>query len=467
MSPTAPPVRFFQTKQGHRVAYSTHGKGPPLVCPAWWVSHVEDDWADPGYQRLFGGLAHQHTVVRYDRPGAGLSDRTREQVNLAEEIEILRDLIEHLSLPRCALFAISCAGPTAIGYAAAHPDRVSKLVFFGSFLRGSDVGSREIKDALQGLIRAHWGMGSRAIANLFAPHLAESDVKRVSRLHRSSASAEMAAQLLSLTFDADGGEAARRVGAPALVLHRKQDQTVRVEAGRELAAALEYAEFHRLDGDAHVPWMGNVSEVCDSILHFLSGSDSNRDATATPTDQPNELRKQGDIWKASFAGRTVHLKHARGLTDLAILLANPGQEVHVGKLWSGADSAAALGGGADPILDDEALASFRERFRELEGAIVEAEERAAVDAAERYREERDALAKELRAAVGIGGKKRGLGEPSERARKAVTARIRSSIRKISESHDVLGAHLSDAVTTGVYCSYSPRDPIPWLVSADP
>ena len=416
-----------------------------------------------GFRELFGGLAKHHTVVRYDRPGAGLSDRSREVVDLDGEIATLAELVDHLELERFSLFAVSCAGPPALGYAATHPERVSALVFFGSFLRGKDVGPTEIKKAIQGLVRAHWGLGSRAITNLFAPDLSETEVKRVSRQHRKAASPEMAAQLLSLTFDVDVEHAAAEVATPVLVLHRKEDRTVRHEAGRELAACLTNATFETLQGNAHAPWLGDVSSVRDAVLTFLGAEPhDSRSAEDQPGDE-NAFHRSGDVWTVTFGGRSAHLKHARGLTDLAILLANPGREVHVGTLWSGADSAAATGG-SDPVLDDDALVSYKARFRELEEAIAEAEELGNVERTERYKEERDVLAKELRAAVGLGGRKRGLGEPSERARKAVSARIRAIIKKIGAVHPELQSHLEAAVTTGVFCTYAPEEEIEWMLS---
>ena len=82
--PGAPQVRFFDDPAGHRVAYASHGSGPPLVFTAWWVSHVENDWEHPGYRAFFEALGRYHQVIRYDRPGAGLSDRDRNLSFLAD-----------------------------------------------------------------------------------------------------------------------------------------------------------------------------------------------------------------------------------------------------------------------------------------------------------------------------------------------------------------------------------------------
>jgi pimeloyl-ACP methyl ester carboxylesterase len=463
-----PSIQFIRQTNGRRLAYTVHGSGPPVVCPAWWVSHLEDDWKHPGFRELFGGLALHHTVVRYDRPGSGLSDRERDSIDLEGEVATLSELVDHLELGRFSLFAVSCAGPPALAYAAAHPERVSRLAFFGSFLRGRDVGPPEIKEAIKSLVLAHWGIGSRTITNLLAPDLPEPDVKLLSRGQRAAASPEMAAELLALTFDVDVTPLALDLQTPVLVMHRKGDRTIRHEAGRELAASLPNAELVTLNGNAHVPWIGDVPGVRDTVLRFL-GTDVVTGAPDAPDSSaagifPGELRRSGDVWTISFAGRSVYVKHARGLMDLAVLLTHPEQEVHVAELWSGAHSAVVLSSGADPVLDDQALRAYRDRLQQLDQAIATAEERGAVDNADRHRQERDALGKELRAAVGLGGRRRRLGELSERARKAISARIRASIQKILAVHPELGVHLETSISTGTFCAYNPNPPVSWSFS---
>jgi len=446
-----------------RLAYAMHGSGPALVCPAWWVSHLEEDWQDEGFRALFSGLAQHHTVVRYDRLGSGLSDRDRERADLAEEVGILGELVDHLELQRLSMFAVSCAGPPALQYCAEHPDRVERLVFFGSFLRGADVGPQPMKEAMQGLVRAHWGMGARAITQLFAPNLETEGVRKVSRAHRRAASPEMAAQLLSLTFDVDARSAAASVNAPTLVLHRKRDATIRLSAGRELAASLPHADLVTLEGDAHVPWIGDVDAVRRAVLEFLGAAPNGE--TSRPEPSGPRLHQQGELWALRWNGRTVHLKDARGLSDLAILLRRPGEAVHVATLWSGAESAA-MGGSEDPVLDDEALASYRARFEELGELFEQAKAQGDAETATRLEDEREALAKELRGAVGLGGRKRQFAEPSQRARKAVTARIRASIKKIDTVNPELAAHLEQSISTGMSCSYDPDPVVRWDVATD-
>jgi hypothetical protein len=128
----------------------------------------------------------------------------------------------------------------------------------------------------------------------------------------------------------------------------------------------------------------------------------------------------------------------------------------------GAEAAAAdLLLGADQVLDDRARRQVRERLADLEEELDEAETWGDPERAARARAERDALVDELAAATGLGGRSRRLGDQSERARKAVTARIRDAIARIERVHPALGAHLRSSITTGRLCAYSPATPVDW------
>jgi hypothetical protein len=84
-------------------------------------------------------------------------------------------------------------------------------------------------------------------------------------------------------------------------------------------------------------------------------------------------------------------------------------------------------------------------------------------AADRAREERDALVAELSAAYGLGGRPRRTGDPGERARSAVTWRIRDAIRRLEAAEPGIGTHLRHAVHTGTFCRYEPERPVTWLL----
>ncbi len=121
-------IRFFRDSSGRRIAYAVEGAGKALICPAWWVSHVEEDRQHPPFARFFEALAAEHTVVRYDRPGVGLSDRTPSNTDLEGEAQVLEELVAELGLDEVSLLAVSCGGPIALAYAARRRVKLRRLV---------------------------------------------------------------------------------------------------------------------------------------------------------------------------------------------------------------------------------------------------------------------------------------------------------------------------------------------------
>jgi len=174
----------------------------------------------------------------------------------------------------------------------------------------------------------------------------------------------------------------------------------------------------------------------------------------------NTFRRDGELWQLSFGGEAVHMPDLKGLHDLARLLAAPGEEIHALDLGSGADGAA-LQGHAGELLDDEARAAYKARIDELREERELAEAANDTVRAERAQEELDAIADALGSAYGLGGRARKAGDQAERARSAVTWRIRSAITRIEAVHPALGRHLKNSVRTGTFCSYTPEERFDW------
>src|SRR5262249_15778906 len=82
------------------------------------------------------------------------------------------------------------------------------------------------------------------------------------------------------------------------------------------------------------------------------------------------------LWTLEFDRPTVGMRASKGLRDLGTLLAAPGRPIAAADLvaaTSGDLAQADLGMGADEILDATARRQFRERLRNLDDEIAEAE----------------------------------------------------------------------------------------------
>lgn len=161
-------------------------------------------------------------------------------------------------------------------------------------------------------------------------------------------------------------------------------------------------------------------------------------------------------WTLRYDDVTVQLRPSKGLQYLASLLASPGREISVAEL-----AGVEVLGDAGEVLDDQARAAYQRRIEALKAERAEAAEYGDLDRAARAEDEMDFIARELAAAFGLGGRARKAADTGERARKAVTNRIKDAITKIESVHPTLGRHLANAIRTGTYCAYDPERPVDW------
>ena len=189
-------IRFLRLGD-RRLAYATAGRGFPMVVPCWWVSHLELQWRDASYRRFFEALGRGRMLIRYDRLGVGLSDRelVPGEPSLEADESTLLALLDHLEVDRCILVGGSSGGTTAAAFAAHHPGRVEALILYGTFERGAAITSPEFGESLVSLVRAHWGAGSRLLADVFAPTADEGERSAFARFQREAATAEVAAEI--------------------------------------------------------------------------------------------------------------------------------------------------------------------------------------------------------------------------------------------------------------------------------
>jgi hypothetical protein len=184
--------------------------------------------------------------------------------------------------------------------------------------------------------------------------------------------------------------------------------------------------------------------------------------------EPRSLRRHGDVWEVSSGETSFHIKDAKGVQHLALLLANPGQEFHALELVGGG-AVSATGALPDqemtirargqddsgPLLDPQAKAEYRQRVSELQEELEEAEAFNDPERVSRARDELEFLEAELSAAVGLGGRDRRAGGSAERARVNVTRALKGAVDRIAEYDEALGHHLRTCVRTGTFCVYDP------------
>ena len=167
------------------------------------------------------------------------------------------------------------------------------------------------------------------------------------------------------------------------------------------------------------------------------------------------LAREGEYWSVCGAGGTVRIRHSRGLDMLALLVAEPGREMHAAEL---AGVPLLDGGDAGEMIDVAARDAYRARLGALDLQLAEAETWNDPARADAIRAEIEALRGELARGLGLGGRTRRAGSAAERARVNVQRRLAETIRRITAAHAPLGDHLAETVRTGTWCSYEPARP---------
>jgi pimeloyl-ACP methyl ester carboxylesterase/DNA-binding CsgD family transcriptional regulator len=273
-------TRFCTSFDGVRIAYAIVGRGPPLVMSASWLTHLESQWRSLAWKPWLDHLSRRFTLIRYDPRGCGLSDRNVTDFSFELWIRDFEAVIEAAGFAQVFLLGTCQGGPIAIEYAARHPERVAKLLLYGTYARGlarrrEMAQQAEMAKVLLDMLRLGWGDDNHAYlqvwASLFQPGGSIEHLRSWSELQRQSTSAEVAVRLFEATFNVEVEASARRVRCPTLLISPERDVLVPLEEGRRLARLIPGARFVPLDTNNHMPladepaWKRLVAEI-DNFL---------------------------------------------------------------------------------------------------------------------------------------------------------------------------------------------------------
>jgi tetratricopeptide (TPR) repeat protein len=257
------------------------------------------------------------------------------------------------------------------------------------------------------------------------------------------------------------------------------------------AACRLLAEARERSGALGVPVLGPKLERVERQVGVVPTAAGEPAGAGVPAEAPAQgaldahvasLRREGDVWRIAFEGRTLYVKDAKGLRHLGLLLSHPSVEFHAVDIVGAAAGSVSGGGRAEAtaagpdleirregdagaLLDTQAKREYRARLEDLRADIEEAEEFNDPERASRAREEMAFIAQELSSAVGLGGRDRRAASNAERARVNVTRAVRGAIKRIAAEDASLGRELETTVHTGYFCRYEPdpRRPVTWQV----
>lgn len=252
-------IRFCEAPDGVRIAYAVSGAGPPLLVSTCWLSHLQHDLESPVWQHFVRDLGRFVTVVRYDERGHGLSDWGVTDHSLEARVGDLAAVADHAGLDRFALMGMAQGGPPSITYAHRHPERVTRLLFYGSHagaVWGGADGEAEELQAFAAMIRVGWARPEhhfrRVFTSMMIPGATEEQMRWLDELQRVATSATTASSALLQRARCDCVDLLPGLDVPTLVLHSLRDQMIAFESGRLLATRIPGARLVPLDSDNHV-----------------------------------------------------------------------------------------------------------------------------------------------------------------------------------------------------------------------
>ena len=272
-----PKTRY--TKSGRlNIAYQSFGSGSvDLVYIPGWVSNIDLMWACPELVYFFAELGKITRVILFDKRGTGLSDRITELSTLEERMDDIRAVMDAVGCKKAVLFGHSEGGSASALFAATYPNRVISLITFGIFAKRRYAPdypwapSDEERQKLYDMIENNWGSAEKDLATL-APSMAKNTVfmEWLANYFRSGASPSAALVLTKMNTEVNIINILGSIKVPALILQRTNDIDVKIEEGRFIADRIPKAKFVELDGDDHLFWIGNTSQVLKNIHEFIT-----------------------------------------------------------------------------------------------------------------------------------------------------------------------------------------------------
>jgi DNA-binding winged helix-turn-helix (wHTH) protein/pimeloyl-ACP methyl ester carboxylesterase len=266
-----PRIRYARTSDGVSIAYWTLGKGPPLVvmsdAPS---SHVRLEWHIPELRSWYERLARNHTIVRFDQRGTGLSDRDVDEFSLRSFGLDLQAVVDALAWQRFALFSYVDSGPVAIAFAARNPKRLSHLILWSTYSRGREYTELPQIRAVRALMDKDYNLYTETLAHLCLGWVGGEPIRRWAQLMRECVSQQTLATIYSAVQNYDVVDDLARVAVPTLVMHPAGLDWFPETASTKIAAGIPNSRLALLQGASEIPFVGGTEAALEIIDDFLN-----------------------------------------------------------------------------------------------------------------------------------------------------------------------------------------------------
>lgn len=267
-------IQYTRTTDGVSIAFSTLGKGVPLVqTPVAVCGVLQVEWQVPPIRAWDERVAQKRMLVKYDSRGTGLSTRGIPDCSLDALVRDLTAVVDFLELRRFALMGALNYGPVAIAYAARHPERVSHLILWATHARPSDLWGPQLESVTQ-LVESDWLAYTEVICHWFAGWSTGETTRQLADMMRKSVTPEEYATVYPSVVQADVAALLPDVRARTLVLHRRQIPLLSVEVASYMASNIPEAELVVLEGASGGYALEESEPVFKAVDEFIGEAEA-------------------------------------------------------------------------------------------------------------------------------------------------------------------------------------------------
>jgi DNA-binding SARP family transcriptional activator/alpha-beta hydrolase superfamily lysophospholipase len=253
-------VRYCLSDDGVSIAHAQVGKGYPLVAAGSWITHLQEDWSNPGWGHYLRHLAKDFTLIRYDQRGNGMSDWDNVDISFDKMVDDLSSVIDCYDYEKVAIFGPSQAASVSIAYAQKYPEKVSHLILYGGYSRGrrrrGDPDSAAESEALVTLIRQGWGRDNPAIrqtmTSLFMPDANQQEAAWFNEFQKTCGPAANIARFREMFDEIYVTDLLADIKVPTLVIHCVDDSVAPLSEGKLIASRIPDARFVTLNSKNHM-----------------------------------------------------------------------------------------------------------------------------------------------------------------------------------------------------------------------
>jgi class 3 adenylate cyclase len=277
---TAPgEIRFARTEDGIDIAYLVAGNARrDLVLIFGFTTHLDLCWDMPWFSQWLRRTSEHFRTIVFDKRGSGLSDRSLGLGSIEERTRDVIAVMDAVGSERASFVGISEGGPMSIVCASLYPDRVERMVLYGTMARVRwapdypEGAPSDFTDPFVELVADGWGTGV-VLGTYFFNHAADpaQAAAQVAKFERNACTRQMAGQMIRANVDIDVRALLPSVLAPTLVVQTSDDPLVWSAWGRFLGQHIPGARYLELPGDYHCSWRRDDTDaIIDPTLNFLT-----------------------------------------------------------------------------------------------------------------------------------------------------------------------------------------------------